>query len=142
MEFPVFRTVLEVIDFCWRERRLLVHFAALPFVLTLILGVAALAFGVGPTPQEMSGVLVVMTIATVMLYLPLTVTWYRIVVFGESEAVNRPLFTLGRREMRLLGWQVVLILIFAALAGGGALITSLLGRLDGDTPGVFTAPAT
>lgn len=138
MKFPVFRTVLEVLDYCWGERRLLVRFAALPFVLTLILAVAALAFGISQNPQESYGAIAALMIATAMLYLPLTVTWYRITVFGENEAANRPMFTLGRRELRLLGWQVILILIFSGVGVTGAVITSLLVGLDGGASGAFT----
>lgn len=129
MKFPVFRTVLEVLDYCWRERRLLVRFAALPFILTLILGGAVLAFAAGRTPQEMPGVLIALTLATMLLYLPLTVTWYRIVVLGESEAANRPLFTLGRREVRLLGWNVALLALAFAGGAAGVLVSSFLFRL-------------
>lgn len=141
MKFPVIRTVLEVIDYCWRERRLLVRFAALPFVLTLILSVAAVALGAGQTQQEVSAAIVAVGIVSVVAYLPLTVTWYRIAVFGESEAVNRPLFTLGRRELRLLGWQVILIAIFAAMGVCGALVTQLLVRLGESGSAVFTVLA-
>ena len=141
MKFPVFRTVLEVIDYCWRERRLLVRFAALPFVLTMLLSVAALAFGARQAGQEISVAIVIVGVASVMLYLPLTVTWYRIAVFGESEAVNRRLFTLGRREFRLLGWQIILILIFIAIALAGASVTSALAGLGERGSTVFTVIA-
>jgi hypothetical protein len=135
MKFPVFRTVLGVFDYCWRKRRLLVRFGALPFALNLILAAAMLAINGGRTPLEVSGMFITFTVIMTVLYLPLTVTWYRIVVFGEGEATNRPLFTLGRRELRLLGWQVALILVAICGAVGGAFITRVFFHLGEE--GVF-----
>ena len=107
----------------------------------MLLSVAALAFGARQAGQEISVAIVIVGVASVMLYLPLTVTWYRIAVFGESEAVNRRLFTLGRREFRLLGWQIILILIFIAIALAGASVTSALAGLGERGSTVFTVIA-
>jgi len=45
-----------------------------------------------------------------LVYLPLTVTWYRMVVIGDDAARQRPTFLFGARERRVLLWQIIAIL--------------------------------
>ena len=123
MKLPVWRTSVEVIDYCWRERRLLVRFAAPPFILTIVLPALVMAFTPNESPYAVGG----LALVQMFIFAPMTITWYRIVVLGEDEARNRPLFALGRREWRLIGWQVAALFAFGCAAAICYGITASLG---------------
>jgi hypothetical protein len=118
MKFSVWQTVREVFEYCWQERRLAVSFSALPLLGMVLLYSAIAAFSALTSPSEGTVATLALVAMCVMmiLYLPLTVSWYRIVVLGPQEARQRPLFSLGAREWRLLGWQVAFTLVLGLAA--------------------------
>jgi hypothetical protein len=119
MKFPVWQTAVDVVDFLWRERRLLVRHGTLPFLLSLVIFVLAKGFGINlsqPQPADLpKGMLV--ALVQVVIFLPMTVTWYRLSVMGPAEGEHRPIFALGRLEGRLLLWQILLGLTVGGVAG-------------------------
>lgn len=131
MKFPIWRTTLDVFDFCWRERRLLLRFGLPPLALTILVTSAAMYAGLmGDQP---SATFIGLAAAfQLLISAPVTVTWYRIVVVGESEASNRALFRLERREWRLIGWQIAVLIGIVCIAIISGLLTGLLARFGGD----------
>lgn len=126
MTFSVSDTVDEVVRYGWRERRMMVRHGAIPCAV-----IALIAF-LAPdslTPeasvgQEAAGA--ALTVAQILVALPLVVTWYRMVVLGKEEGARRPVFAFGRREWRLLGWQIaVMFSAFAVLGLCGALLAAI-----------------
>ncbi len=126
MKFPVFQTTLEALEYCWRERQLLLRYAGLPFVLSLLVPFAGLAFdtehGKSPFNIELFAIIAVQ----LLIFLPLSVTWYRIVVLGEGEAQNRGVFTFGQREWRFLLWQILLGVAVGLFGGIAAIIIAVI----------------
>lgn len=131
MKFPVWRTTGDVFEFCWRERRLLLRFGLPPLALSIFLTFAATYAGLigdQPSPTYIG----LAAALQMLIYAPVTVTWYRITVVGESEAGNRALFSLQRREWRLIGWQIVILIGIICIAIVGGLLTGALAHLGGD----------
>lgn len=125
MKFPVWQTAVDVLDFLWRERRLLVRHGTLPFLLSLVMSVLVKGFGLNVSqlqPSELPKVLL-LAAAQLIIFLPMTVTWYRLSTLGEAEGEHRPIFTLGRLEGRFLLWQINLGLL---VGGGTGLAIALL----------------
>ena len=121
--FPVWQTAMDAMDYCWQRRRLAARFGYIPLLVGIIASWALLWFEV--STDEPSAELFAIAILQVLIFLAPTVTWYRIVTYGEQEALARPVFTLGRLEIRLLLWQILLLLglivpfaIAAGLIGG------------------------
>jgi hypothetical protein len=50
----------------------------------------------------------------VVIFTSPTTAWYRAVIFGPTEGERQPLFSLGPRVRRLLGWQVGLVVLLIA----------------------------
>ena len=130
MKFPVWKTTLDAFDYMWRERRALVRFGKVPLRAVILLSFAGHAIDVDPTKLSLN--LGFLSLAQMIVYLPVTVTWYRIVVYGEEGAKNRPLFTLGRVEWRFLGWQVLCLIPFAGFMFIGIAISVVLGMFARD----------
>jgi hypothetical protein len=120
MKFPVWQTTLGAFEYCWRERAILARFGALPLAVMVAASFAVQAAGFNQT-QNMTAQSI-LAIVQLIVYLPLGVTWFRLIVFGGSEAARRPIFTLGRLEGRMLWWQVLTTLLFAAIGIFGALV--------------------
>ena len=119
MQLRVSDTVIDVFDYCWRERAALVRFGSVPLAISIAAAFVALALDLTQTPTAPASLLIAAVPAIV--YLPASVTWYRMIVLGDAEARTRPLFTLGRLEWRLLWWQIVIIVaLIAVVAVGGA----------------------
>jgi len=123
MKFPVVRTTVSVLDYCWRERKLAMHFGVWPLLIVLVLNVAAVALigrealsvPEGTMPDEKFFILpLAINLIQMAVYLPLSVTWLRLVVLGEEAARSRSIFTFGPAERRFFGWQIASF--FAALA--------------------------
>ncbi len=136
---PVWQTTTEIFDYCWRNRRIMARFAAIPLAIIMVLSFATQAVGVAQT--ELTWQALVAAIVQALAYLPVTVTWYRIVVFGEAETRSRPLFVLGRLEWRVLWAQILLILLTAVVSGivsaviiGAGLFVAGLVGLAPDAP--------
>ena len=132
MKFPVFQTTLEALEYCWRERRLGVRFAALPFVIGLILASAAqLTLGISTlSGQQMPPSTILMAAGLsalhMLVYAPLSVTWLRLTVLGEEAARGRRVFTFGQAERRFFGWQILCFFAAFGLVVVGSAITGLL----------------
>src|SRR5688572_14745563 len=104
MNLPIWQTAVEILDYVWHERRALVRFGAIPLAIVVLLVWAIRASGwLASQPQSVSGVV---SLAQLLIFLPLTVSWYRMVVLGDAAASQRPMFAMGRLEWRLLLWQV------------------------------------
>ncbi len=115
MRFPVWQTAVDVLDFLWRERKLLVRHGTLPFLVSMSAFVIAKGFGIDmdrPQRDDIPHLLLVLLVQLI-IFLPMTVTWYRLSVLGEAEG-ERPIFALGRLEGRFLLWQVLLGLLVGA----------------------------
>jgi len=112
MKFAVWRTSVECIEFCWRERRLLLRFAGPPFIVAVLVSALALGAVTDQSYVAIAG----LALVQMLIFAPATITWYRIVVLGEDEARNRPVFTLGRLEWRMIAWQIGALAAFGCLA--------------------------
>ena len=128
MKFPVIRTTVQVLEYCWLERRLLLRFAVPPFIIATLFAAAVLAMGLGEGQPQVLAVAV--GFVQTLIFAPMTVTWYRIAVLGEDEAKNRALFTLGSREWRLIGWQIAALAVFGLIALACFSISVGLGAMD------------
>ena len=118
MKLPVFQTTGEILEYCWAHRNEALRFAAIPVAIDLGVVLMAIALGADLETQNSPAALVIAIIGLVV-YLPLSVTWYRLIVFGPEDAASRPLFTLGGLEARLLGWQIVILLLMVPLGLAG-----------------------
>jgi hypothetical protein len=136
MKFPVWQTSLDVFKFMWRERKTAIRFSSVPLgiyllltiIVQLIFGATALTPSADPA-NPFTAPLVILTLVQIVLFLPVTVTWYRFVVLGPVEAQRRPIFTLGRLEGRFMLWQLAILLVFLVIMGFGALFISLVSSL-------------
>ena len=136
MELPAWKTTREAFAYCWRERRLAVRYGAVPFAIALAASVAIGAwkpFG----DSLIAGVQnsAVVGVIQPLIYIPLSVTWFRIIVFGEAATRNRPLFSFGRLERRLLLWQLLLLAIVVPPIGIMAAVLYSTGLGEGTGPG-------
>lgn len=114
---------MDAMDYCWRHRALAARFGWIPLLIGIAASWALLWFEI--STKEPSAELFAIAILQVLIFLAPTVTWYRIVTYGVQEAQARPVFTLGRLEIRLLLWQILLLFglivpfaIAAGLTGG------------------------
>lgn len=136
IEFKVWRTVVDVFDYCWRERRAMLRFGWLPVVVTIIGGAIGQAFGLEKAEPSIGLTLLGLLQAVVLL--PVSVTWYRMVALGDAEAQRRPVFTLGRLEWRLFWWQLFIIVGLGVVGVVGSFI--IVGLHTGlSTLGYLTA---
>lgn len=115
MKLPVWRTTLDVFFFMWDERRTAVRFGLPPVLVLFVLGVL-LQVVMGTGEREAAVAQGIVGIVQIFIFLPVTVTWYRLVVMGETDANARALFTFGKREWRLLVWQILILVLVGALA--------------------------
>ncbi len=135
MQLPIFQTVKEILDYCWEKRHVGLAHAVVPVSLIVVANLAAWQMGLDVTNFK-SPAFAVLNIISAIVFLPLTVTWYRMVILGMGDMVGRPLFKFTRLEGRLLGWQIAIALIVFATAGGGML---LVGAIVGLIATVSTA---
>ncbi len=133
MKFRVWATVVEAFDYCWRERRAMVHFGWIPVGITLAVAILLQIYGIdksavsaGTPDLRASGAIMLTGLIQTLVYLSVSVTWYQKVVLGDSAARRRPVFTFGRLELRMLGWQFAAIGVFLVVIVIGALIISAL----------------
>lgn len=117
--FPVWQTAMDALDYCSKRHRLMERFGWIPLLVGIAASWALLWFKI-PMAQP-SAELFAVALLQLLIFLAPTVTWYRIVAYGEQEAASRPIFTLGRLEIRLLLWQILFLLgliVPFAIAGG------------------------
>lgn len=128
-------------DYCWRNRRLAARFGWIPLLIGIAASWALLWFEV--STNEPSVELFAIAIVQVLIFLAPTVTWYRIVTYGAHEAAARPVFTLGRLEVRLLLWQILLLIgLIAPFAIAAGLVGGLLAAIKmhfGETAAIIVA---
>jgi len=140
-KFPVWQTAMDALDYCWHHRRLAMRFGGIPLLIGIIASFALLAYDVSMT--EPSAELFAISFVQLLIFLAPTVTWYRIVAYGEQEAATRPILTLGRLEIRLLLWQILFLLgLIVPFAAAGALIggiTVLVRNTAGETAAIIVA---
>jgi hypothetical protein len=129
MKFPVWRTTLEVFEFLWRERAAMLRFGLPPVAIIFVVSVA-LQIALGEQEWEQFTAMGVNAVVQGLILLPVTVMWYRLAVIGESELVGHPVFLFTPREWRLLGWQVLILLIVAAVAFVCAAVTIVLTEFN------------
>lgn len=126
MKFPVWSTVVEAFDYCWRERRAMVRFGWIPTVIVIAVSIALTGLMMrlplqSDTDQQKQVVRGIAGLIQAVVFLSVSVTWYQKVVLGDDAAAQRPMFTLGQLEMRLLGWQILAILAFVVVGTAGAI---------------------
>lgn len=127
MTFGAWAMFKEVLSYCLRERRMLLRYGAIPFA---VITAAVLATPRPSDPTDLTQLnglgLGLAAAIELLVCVPMVVTWYRMVVLGKDEAARRPLFTFGRREWRLLGWQLaVAVVTLAVLAAGGGIVVAV-----------------
>ena len=128
MQLPIFQTVKEILDYCWEKRRIALAHAVVPVSLVVVANLAAWQMGFEATDFR-SPAFVILNVISAIVFLPLTVTWYRMIILGQSDLVGRALFTFTRLEGRLLGWQIAIAAIVFAIAGGGILVVGAIAGL-------------
>ena len=130
MKFRVWSTVVDAFDYCWRERAAMVRFGWIPVLVVMAVTIILEAMGMGksmsadmndPRAQAM---MFIVGIIQAIVFLSVSVTWYQKVVLGDEAAARRPVFALGRLEIRMFGWQLVVIagLLVAGVIGAFAII--------------------
>lgn len=129
MQLPVFQTTGEILEYCWERRLAMLTYAAVPMVLVVVLNLGAWALGLDVSNFQSPAVLA-LNIVNGIVFLPFTVTWYRMIILGHEGLVGRGSFTFSRLEGRLFGWQLIIGLIVVAIgASGGLLIGGVAGAL-------------
>jgi epsilon-lactone hydrolase len=143
MDLPVFQTMGEILEYCWARRRYALTYAAIPIGLIVIAKLTAWQMGLDVTDFQ-SPAFVILNLISAIIFLPFTVTWYRMIILGEADLATRGLFSFTRLEGRLIGWQLIIGLIVLAAGGAGILliggITSMLGAAN-EAAGQVLMPA-
>lgn len=143
---PIVPTLLDVARLCWGERRLALRYALVPLAVMAAFDLAGTLGGINVLNDQ--GWLLAATVAGLVAFAPLTVTWYRALVNGPASADRRPLFTIGFSEWAVIRINVLITLIVmivfmvaAALVGGaGALVSSRGGFAVGAMMVLVGAP--
>ncbi|MEQ9109615.1 MAG: alpha/beta hydrolase [Rhodospirillaceae bacterium] len=125
MDLPVFKTVGEILEYCWARRRIALTYAVIPMGLTVIANLAVWLMGVDLTVIG-SPAFYALNIFGALVFMPFTVTWYRMVILGEQTLSQRQLFSFTGLEAKFLFWQVVIVLIVLAVGGGGGFLIGAL----------------
>jgi hypothetical protein len=125
MKFPVWQTVKDVFAFMWRERRTLMRFAPVPTI-SLFLVTMATQYITSTNGRGGTLIDIVSGAFEVVVFLPITVMWYRFVVLGPAETAGRPQMSFSRREWRLLSWQLAIVAITVVIAFACFAITQVL----------------
>lgn len=138
MKFPVWQTAVDVYGLLWQERRQLVRHGTLPFLFSFAASVFAKGLGMYAETAEVANLpkWLLIGVLQLVIFVPMTVTWYRLCTLGHAEGDHRPTFALGRLERRFLLWQVVLGALVGLGAGvgliGGAIVLRLISPLGLD----------
>jgi hypothetical protein len=131
MTLSVADLVDEAVRYGWRERSMMVRHGAIPAVviaLVTLLAPGYMAEGATGAQKAMGAALMV---AQLLVCVPMVVTWYRMVVLGKEEGLRQPIFVFGRREWRLLGWQIAVMFAGVAVLGlCGAALAAIYVAMD------------
>lgn len=120
MTFGVWAMFKEILTYCAGNRNTLLRHGAIPFIVIAI-ATWLMPRYLGPSaPAGSRGIGVGLVVAQLLVCVPMIVTWYRMIVLGQEEAARQPVFTFGRREFRLLGWQLAVAVAGIAAFGAGA----------------------
>lgn len=132
MSLSVADLVDDTVRYGWRERSTMARHGAIPFAVVALVTLLAPAYLAQDTPPAQKSIGVALIAAQLLACVPLVVTWYRMVVLGKEEGARQPIFVFGRREWRLLGWQIAVMfagLIVLGLSGAVvAMIYSAMGE--------------
>lgn len=121
MQLPIFQTVQEILDYCWTRRRIALNHGAIPMAMVVAANLTGWLMGLDLTNFQ-SPAFAIMNLVNAVVFLPFTVTWYRMTILGQEAMTGRGLFTFSNREGRLLGWQLIIVVISAVTAIVGMLI--------------------
>jgi phosphinothricin tripeptide acetyl hydrolase len=117
---PIWATTRQVLGLCWMQRASALRFAAVPVGLMVLLDVGGTVAGVDIVDERYW--MVAVSIAALVVFAPLTVAWYRLIVFGPADLARRPLFTMGNAEWRLVAVNVRLAIAILVMAAIGAVV--------------------
>jgi hypothetical protein len=129
MKFPVWRTTLDAFAFLWRHRDAVVRYGSLPLALNILATFAITASGI-----EEGYATALSSLAYLVIYVPVTIAWYRLTVLGSDAIKTRPVFKFGRPEWRLFWWQVlvlVVIVVVFLITGAVFVFLTTTGKLAG-----------
>lgn len=140
MQLPVLHTTGEILEYCWERRMAMLTYAAVPMVLVVVLNLGAWALGLDVTNFQ-SPVVLVLNLLNGIVFLPFTVTWYRMIILGHEGLAGRGAFTFSALEGRLFGWQIAIGLVVFAVGAAGGLVIAAIANLLGDGAGQFVAAA-
>ena len=108
---PIFATLKEIIEICWRERMSALKFGAVPFAINLGLAFLATSETTATSTQIIKNN--ALGLASLLIYASFTVAWYRLIVNGQSDVSQRAVFVITKREWRFFGWSVAISLLAA-----------------------------
>ncbi len=115
MTFSVPSMVDEIVVYCVREWRMLVRHGAIPFAVIALATLLLPRYFSQESTTTDKAIGAALVAAQLLVCLPMVVTWYRMIVLGKDEAARQPVFVFGAREWRLLGWQMVVMLVGMAI---------------------------
>lgn len=133
MQLPIFHTMGEILDYCWARRQVMAMHGAVPLMIVCTLNLGAWLFGIGGT--MFSPGFIAINLANAVVFLPFTVTWYRMIILGDEDLTQRPMFGYTAREGRLFLWQAIIILIVGSAAALGLFAVNAVGGALGGPGG-------
>lgn len=134
MQLPIFQTVREILDYCWTNHRVGLKHAVLPMGIVVIGNLIGWQLGYDLASFQ-SPAFAALNILSAIVFLPFTVTWYRMVILGQDSMTTRGLFTFSRLEGQLLRWQFIIALIVIAAGGAGMLVIgAVVGAVSAASP--------
>jgi hypothetical protein len=125
MTFGISDMFTEILRYCWRERRAMVKFGAIPYIVVAATTLLAPQL-TKESPAADWAFMVLLIVLQTVAYLPMAVAWYRMVVLGRDEVSHRPVFTLGRREGRFLFWQLAVVVVGLLIGAAGVGVIALV----------------
>ena len=129
MQLPIFQTVQEILEYCWTRRRVAMNHGVIPMTVVVAANLTGWLVGLDLTNYQ-SPAFAAMNLVNAVVFLPFTVTWYRMAILGQEAMTGRGLFTFSNREGRLLGWQFIIVVISAITATAGILfIGAIIGAV-------------
>jgi hypothetical protein len=131
--FPVWKTTKAILAYCWRQRDLVVKYAALPVSFMLLMECVGILAGIDTRKNPMWQFAT--TMVSLLLYAPFIVTWFRSIAHNEAQARMRPIvaFTPLEKNVVLINIQIAVFLIIvtivlAIVLGIGIYVFSLMGQ--------------
>ncbi len=126
---PVGATTLAVLRLLWVNRGQAAVYGAVPFAIMAALDIAGTAAGINVLNEQWW--MIVAAVAGLVVFAPLTVSWFRMLVRGtqttrhRNDSAARPLFALGAAEWHVIRLNIVLsfVLLGVLAAGAGIALT-------------------